>query len=367
MQHKKAEVLLNKLLDGTISEEELTLLETWYMRWNPVYANNLSEADILAAVNEMRATLKPSPVRKLNGWLRYAVASVILLLVGASIYLLINRATLQPAPLVTANEIQPASKKATLTLDDGAIIQLSDTGSRIFSAGGTAIAQSGSVLSYQQIQIAESKSVYHTLSTPKGGLFETTLQDGTKVWLNTASSLRYPVCFDGPDRIVELTGEAYFEVAQDKNKVFRVKMNEMEVEVLGTHFNVNAFRDKGDIETTLLQGSVRVKSNSRSALLKPGEQGRLSTTSVTVSRDVNVSDVMAWKNGLFNFNQKDISAVMNQLSRWYDIEVQYPQGQPEMRFFGEIERGLTLKSVLAILEKSNVKFELNGKKLVVYP
>jgi ferric-dicitrate binding protein FerR (iron transport regulator) len=215
---------------------------------------------------------------------------------------------------------------------------------------------------------------YNTMTTPKGRQFQLVLPDGSKVWLNAASSLRYPTVFAGNERTVEVTGEAYFEVARNATKPFVVKVgHETEVQVLGTHFNINSYKDEANINTTLLEGSVRVLNKGKKALLKPGQSAQVAmqanqTAGIKIVNDVDMEKVMAWKNGLFNFQDASLQEVMHQLERWYDIEVVYEKGAPEIEFVGKMERSLSLSEVLRGLQISEVHFRIEqGRRLVVMP
>jgi ferric-dicitrate binding protein FerR (iron transport regulator) len=215
------------------------------------------------------------------------------------------------------------------------------------------------------------------MSTPKGRQFQLVLPDGTKVWLNAASSLRYPTVFDGRLRTVEVTGEAYFEVAKLVNPStgqrvpFHVKVNnKTEIEVLGTHFNINSYDDESAVSTTLLEGSVRVVNGLEKAVITPGQQARIETGSshIKIVPDANVEKVMAWKNGVFDFQDATLEEVMRELQRWYNIDVVYEKGVPQLEFIGRMGRDLSLASVLNGLELSRVHFRIEeGRRLVVLP
>jgi transmembrane sensor len=222
--------------------------------------------------------------------------------------------------------------------------------------------------------------VYNTLHTAAGEQYSITLSDGTKVWLNAATSLRFPTHFAGNERRVEINGEAYFEVAKNKPKPFRVVARNMVVEVLGTHFNVNAYDNEAAIKTTLLEGSVKVVNresptsrgglsivNNTSVTIVPGKQAILTHDSRLTTADADVEEVMAWKNGSFSFNNADITTVMRQLERWYNIEVVYKGTKPSYLFSGGIPRNATLMEVMRILEVSKVRFQLQGRQLIVLP
>jgi ferric-dicitrate binding protein FerR (iron transport regulator) len=217
------------------------------------------------------------------------------------------------------------------------------------------------------------------MSTPKGRQFQVTLPDGTKVWLNAGSSIRYPTVFNGGERKVEVMGEAYFEVAHNAKMPFKVNVNnKAELEVLGTHFNVNAYDNEATINTTLLEGSVKVGSRSRSpsgaigklqsAVLKPGNQAVLTHDSrLTIHDNVDVNQVMAWKNGLFNFEGATFREIMNELERWYDIEIVYEKTVPDIEFEGKMTRDVPLHDLLKMLERSDIHFRIEGRKLIVLP
>jgi ferric-dicitrate binding protein FerR (iron transport regulator) len=210
---------------------------------------------------------------------------------------------------------------------------------------------------------------YNTMTTPKGRQFSLVLPDGTKAWLNAASSLRYPTAFVGRERKVEVTGEVYFEVAKNKQMPFKVKVNEnMEVEVLGTHFNINSYSNEASINTTLLEGSVQISNQSQKQILKPGQQARVNNDQkINIVSDVNLKKVMAWKNGVFDFDDASLQEVMHQLERWYDIEVVYERGVPDIEFVGTLSRDLSLEDVLKGLKLSEVNFRIEGRKLVIMP
>jgi transmembrane sensor len=225
------------------------------------------------------------------------------------------------------------------------------------------------LLAYQSNSTAPvSQVLYNTISTPRGGQFEVALPDGTKVWLNAASSLRFPTAFTGKERDVELTGEAYFEVAKNKDLPFHVTSAGQVIEVLGTHFNINAYTDEKSIKTTLFEGSVRVAKNLKSAMLKPGEQSIVSNddaNTIRIADDVDADEVLAWKNGKFYFNDADVETVMRQVSRWYDVDIEYKGKSSADRFTGNFTRDLNLSKTLKLLEFTGINFKIEGRKIIV--
>lgn len=301
-----------------------------------------------------------------------AAAAVVLLLLGGDY--LFNRWE-APRPVETASvkqtqDVQPGGNKAVLTLADGSVITLDSVQNGTVATQGNARVskvQNGELV-YHGVGKAETVS-YNTVSTPRGGQYKVVLPDGSQVWLDAASSLRFPTAFNGRQREVELTGQAYLEIAADKTQPFHVKAGGTDVEVLGTHFNVNAYGDESAVRTTLLEGAVRVSNGKESQLLEPGEQANSGNgqEGIRVNANADVDAVIAWKNGLFQFNDADLKSVMRQLNRWYDVDVVYEGNIPPQQFEGKIQRNLTLSQVLRILEKSQVHFRIEGRKIIVQP
>lgn len=304
-------------------------------------------------------------IRFLRKWPLVAASIALVLGIGAYLWMSSKKTS---GPATAAVDIQPGKEGAILTLADGSTVLLDTIQNGVISLQGGATAKVvNGTLFYEG---SGNEVVYNIMSIPKGRQFHITLPDGTQVWLNSASSIRYPTAFIGDERRVEITGEAYFEVARNKKKPFRVSVNnKAELEVLGTHFNVNAYDDEQNIAATLLEGSVAVASSDHSVVLKPGQQAQVTKD---MKNDINVANadvdkVMAWKNGLFNFEDASLEQVMRQLSRWYDIEVIYEKGIPEIYFVGEMGRNMPLIDVLASLETTGVRFRLEGRKLIVLP
>jgi len=205
---------------------------------------------------------------------------------------------------------------------------------------------------------------YNTITIPRGGQYQLTMADGSKVWLNAGTTLKFPRTFADNKRAVELSGEAYFEVAKNESAPFVVKLNNMEVQVLGTHFNVKAYPEESIIKTTLLEGKVELKAGINSTLLQPGKEGVFDAGNILVN-NANTAEAIAWKNGDFLFDKSDIKSIMQQFERWYDIDVQYEEGVPKNRFVGEFSRNLSLAASLKILELSGIHFTISGKNITV--
>ena len=234
--------------------------------------------------------------------------------------------------------------------------------------GNTDVKKLGGLLEYKAPAsfIRDTVISYNTVSTPRGGQYQIVLSDGSKVWLNAASSIRFPTAFSGSLREVELTGEAYFEVAKNKEKPFQVKVRDMKIAVLGTHFNVKAYEDEAETKTSLLEGSVKIIQGKEAGLLKPGQQAVINFKDDKVKiATADMVEVIAWKNGLFRFEGANIETIMREIGRWYDVEIVYAGKVPMRRFEGKINRNAGLSEVLRILELSNVKFSIAGKKIIV--
>jgi len=323
----------------------------------------------------------PSPTLPARVWLRYAAAVVIVFGIGAALITSLNNrtkdsvvATNTSRPVEDVNA--PAGNRATITLANGQKVFLD-------SAGNGELAKQGNVklvkldngqISYQPATGEATKEMqYNTLVNPRGSrVIFVTLSDGSRVWLDAGSSVTYPVSFVGKERRVAITGEAYFEVAHDKSMPFIVSKGDVQVEVLGTHFNLNAYDDETSIKTTLLEGSVKVKFHDEHVLIRPGQQAQLENSIVASSQrqlkvtdNIDLEQVMAWKNGSFVFNRTPLAGVLAQLSRWYDVEIVYEQGIPDIKLGGEMKRDLTLSQVLKGLGQLGVDFRIEGRKLFI--
>ena len=267
------------------------------------------------------------------------------------------------------NDVLPGGDKATLTLADGSTIVLDDAqNGTLAQQGNSKIIKLDGKLSYDPTNKNSREIIYNTISTPKGGQYQLELVDGSKVWLNATSSIHFPTSFIGNERRIEITGEAYFEIAKNPNMPFIVTVNNSEVQVLGTHFNVNAYNDEDNVRTTLLEGSVRFVNDGNINILKPGEQAQLTKNGmIKVVSNVDVDGVVAWKNGMFDFENAGIETIMRQLSRWYDVEIEY-KGKTDDLFIAEMRRNIKLSDALKALELTGkVKFDIQDKKIIVMP
>lgn len=316
-------------------------------------------------------------------------AAVIFLLAVSGIAYYISREKPGPQTLAATTsaaphtDLRPGADGAVLTLADGSQIVLDSlqNGTVLFQ-GATRVLNNNGRICYDKNESSLPVALFNTLRTPKGKQYQLELSDGTKVWLNAASSIRFPAVFTRGERRVEITGEVYFEVAHRSFKdrqgrsarlPFIVGFNSGteksgEVQVMGTHFNVDAYDDEGAVKATLLEGSVKIRSLSGdSTLLTPGEQAIVKASGVHVTRNIDPGAIVAWKNGYFSFSHTDLATVMRQIARWYDVEVDYEGKIPDRKFGGEISRNSNALDVLKILEESSVHFRIEGKKITVLP
>ncbi len=309
---------------------------------------------------------------------RISVAASFFLLAFSAYFSLYNKQS-NPITVVETpskqpllNDFVPGEDKAVLTLADGSVVILDDASNgNIALQGAVQIQKVNDGKLQYQAGGEELETVFNSVSTPKGGKFQLTLSDGTKVWLNSSSSLKFPVVFNGNERKVELHGEGYFEVAENKQKPFKVDVaGRGEVEVLGTHFNVNAYADEASLNTTLLEGSVKVRvgSSSKPSMLVPGQQARIFPNGeLKTTSDINLEEVVAWKNGKFHFGEStDMETVMRQIGRWYDVDVEYSGNFSGKHLGGTISRDVNASKVFQMLELTGVaKFRIVGKKVLV--
>ncbi len=317
-------------------------------------------------------------------WERMAVAATILTVISATFFLLLHKEprtyTAKAIPVPRTDVAAPVTTRATIILGDGRRLVLDSSNNGMLAwQGEVGIKKTddGSIV----YQGSSEETIYNTLFNPRGSKpVSLTLSDGSKVWLNSESSLRYPTAFTNKERMVEITGEAYFEVTKNKLKPFRVSVaGKGMVEVLGTHFNINSYGDEANTRITLLEGSIKVTvpnansaSENNERVIGPGQQAMYTNTGnspavITVKNKVDLDAVIAWKNGYFNFDDVDLYHVMRQLSRWYNIRVKYEGKLQPREFGGEMQRDLNLSEVLKLLEKNNVHFTIENDRLVVRP
>jgi len=366
--------LAEKWMNGTITPDE----EKEYAQWYNSDQNRTVElpASFVPSqtAHEKRMLEELNRKSGINVNTRYffikriaAAASILLFVsIGLYFYLHTKNNTIENIRFVQ-NDIAPGSNKAILTLADGKQIILNDAhNGQLANESNTLINKTADGhVAYKNAAEGKTAMVYNTLSTPRGGQYTLTLADGTRVLLNAASSITYPTSFLGNDRKVILTGEAYFEVAHNAAKPFRVTSQGQTVEVLGTHFNINAYSDESYIRTTLIEGSVKVSSGSSQEIIKPGQQAVLMQQSLKVN-NADIEETIAWTNGYFRFNDAKIESVMRIISRWYDIDVAYEGKVTDEGFYGKISRYKNISQVLKMLEKTKtVHFKIEGRRVTL--
>jgi len=378
MEQNKAEQLLDKYLAGACSDNESILVERFYLerfKSQPL-PQNLSDTDIRsqmwryisAGTAKEEAKIKPFNWARL---IRVAASVIFCLSVGG--YLLLHKQPVRQNVEIRSHDIPPGNSKAILTLANGNRIILNGAKmGRVAQQGNAVVLKTKpGQIQYQVTDAAPPARVaYNTASTPRGGEYHIVLADGTNVWLNAASSITFPTTFSGNDRTVAIKGEVYFEVSHNPDKPFRVKCNGQTVEVLGTHFDINAYGDENLIKTTLLEGSVKVATGSHVVLLRPGQQADAAivdseTCIFRTVKNVDTDEEVAWRNGLFQFDKADLKTVMRQLARWYNVDVVYQGTIRERAFSGSIHRSLSAAKALKLISYSDVHFIIDGKKIII--
>ncbi|MNK15555.1 fec operon regulator FecR [compost metagenome] len=375
--------LITKFLENELSQDEANMLKSWMeLPENKLFLQK--EIQLYHLVNAYCETFDAEkayqkhlsvltkeeeviPVRRL--WPRYAAAAAILVMLTVGFYF--GKNWLQDSAkenlATTESVIEPGTDKAILTLADGKKVVLDASQGLInLDAHHQISSDSSGLISYENVEFNASQASYNTIEIPKGGTYRLILSDGTKVWLNAASKLKYPVVYQGTERVVELEGEAYFEVKKDISRKFKVKSRGQELEVLGTKFNVSTYSDEALVKTTLIEGSVKVSSLKKSVILSPNQASVNYNNSLNVLVLADAEEAIAWKNGYFQFDDEPLESVMRKIARWYDIEVEFVGKSEGKKFNGIITRNKTLKNALKIMEATeNVSFKIEGRKLIV--
>lgn len=382
MDANEAKALLHRYLEGNASPDEILLVEQWYQHladageWNwdegekekdEGEKQKLEDAIEGRLLHQIRSA--ETPVRKINA-VKWVAAAVFVLLAGTASWLLFFNTKKESAAISQrfGNDVAPGRNAAILTLAGGKqlILDSGATGT-ISQQGNATVFNRNGRLTYTASQEKPKESFYNTLTTPKGNQYQLVLPDGSKVWLNAASSITYPTAFTGDQRKVTISGEAYFEVAANTRQPFVVQEGNMTIQVLGTHFNINGYNDEAAVKTTLLEGAVRIVIGSNNNLLKPGQQAILTRNDdrITVVNDADIEEVIAWKNGEFHFTDTSIESIMRQISRWYDVDVVY-DAPVSGHFVADIPRNVPLSQLLHLLEVTGqVHFRIEGKKITV--
>lgn len=368
MKKEELKELFKKYHDGTCTEEEKALLETWYLQHNEDY--EVIKQHRLKAVKNLIFLKLPgneSTFPKIG--LRLAAAAVLIGIVISAVFLIMDRQRSRTDQML-ANDLPPGKNKAILTLANHQRFNLTDAvNGKLVAAHGLLITKTANGITHFDFSGKNNiPNQINTLATPKGGQWELKLPDGTNVWLNSASALHFPNTFNNQQkRIVTLDGEAYFEVAKDAAHPFVVISANQQVEVLGTHFNINSYSDEPTVKTTLLEGSVKVsvRGNAWPSILKPGQQSINNGHQIQIT-SVDIDEVIAWKNGYFQFDNEPINSIMRKLSRWYDVKVEYQDSIKNESLDGYVSRNKNISQVMKALEATKtVHFKLEGRRITV--
>ncbi|WP_411273003.1 FecR family protein [Daejeonella sp.] len=378
-------ILLDKYISGKASPEEEQQLLNFYGSFNKSDKDQI-DRDISSLDDKIYNRImggieieSPAPTNPIRIFRNLSIAATLIVAAAVSLYFYNKEEKVEPeyfTEISPKNDILPGENKAILTLADGSRISLDDAAKGfVASQGNTSITKTedGQIVYLKNqagILGTNGASAANTIQTPKGGRYKISLPDGSKVWLNSASSLTYPTTFTSAERKVKLRGEAYFEIARNKSRPFRVESNNQVVEVLGTHFNINSYENEDFIKTTLLEGSVRIILNSakpNAQLLKPGEQSLTSASHSDIKvQHTDTEKAIAWKNGYFKFKNTPIMEIMKEIERWYDVELVYDGKLAPDEFTGYISTDVKISGVLKMLEESGgIKFTVKGRKLKV--
>jgi transmembrane sensor len=375
--------MIESYLDGSASDKQISTVEQYYNLFDdePDLLDGYSDNEILSTHDRIRGAISmkiQANEKSLIGWPRrfMSIAAIVFLVLGLGVYLYnlkyVKKPTLPSMPLIT--DVAPGGNKAVLTLTDGRKIPLMDESVRKFpEQSGVKISAVGdSALVYQSTQKKIAESNFNLLTTPNGGQYQITLPDGTKVWLNTSSSLRFPLRFSEDQRAVELDGEAYFEVAKNKDKPFMVKTHLQVVEVLGTRFNVNAYKDEPIERTSLLEGRVIVTNAlfKSKRILRPGQQSIMKDQKEIFIANVDTDEAVAWRYGYFVFDNEKLESILRKISRWYNIKIDYSRAPvvTNLVFSGTLSRDNNVSKVLDKLQLTqSVRFEILGNSILVLP
>ncbi|SMD15338.1 FecR family protein [Pedobacter nyackensis] len=379
---KNAKEILSAYKAGTCTEEEKKLIEKWFLLNGAGINSDLSDRDFLHAGDDMWEMISQNkgetlvPVRR-NLFVRISIAASILLVMSFSAYYFLSSSS-KNANQQLVNNVVPGGNKAVLTLADGRKISLTDAGNGevVVQQGLRIVKDTTGRVVYELPASEESIGLpvkYNTIATPNGGKYEVLLPDGSKVFLNAATTITFPTSFAGlKERKVKLNGEAYFEVVHNKSVPFKVEMNTQEIEVLGTRFNANNYADEPSVRTTLLEGAVKVfvsgglsKEKGPNVILKPGQQAQLMKGNLNV-KEVNAQTFVDWKDNVFSFYETELEEAMRQLSRWYDVKIEYKGKIPREHITGYIPRAVPISKAFLMLEEvSDMKYSLEGKKVIV--
>ncbi|WP_342328705.1 FecR family protein [Pedobacter sp. FW305-3-2-15-E-R2A2] len=371
------EDLVYKYSRKACSEEEKAIVESWHIKdlSESTYVpskENISLVNIRMA-NKLEGHIysRNKTQRTIRLWQRIAITASILLAISVISLFYLERSNPIPQASTRKSDFQdilPGGYKAILTLNDGKKIRLNEKSQQavILQSNASIRTKAGGRLIYENIPGARGHKDLNILETPRGGQYQLTLPDGTKVWLNSSSRLTYPTAFTGKERQVKLIGEAFFEVAKDRSKPFRVHTEHQVVEVLGTHFNILAYPEEQKTQTTLLEGKIRIHNQKSSKIMRPGQEAftEKGEDQIAVSK-ADIEKNIAWKNDEFIFNGEDLQSIMRSIARWYDVEVSYQNYSNHTRYWGTVSRSKNISAVLKMLESTGkIKFEIKGRRII---
>lgn len=394
MNRENEQQIWQRYREERCSEDELRQLEDWYNDWNMEDRILLSEVELEQAEQIIRSkvtekvgfdiiedpqsddrlpTVKKLSLRRIVG-----IAATIIIGLGLSISIYVKTRSTSQTTVETSlsykDDVAPGKNTATLTLSDGKVLTLSDKKNAVvINASELSYGDGTKIDNKKQGESAVNKPTsIHSITTPRGGQYQVILADGTKVWLNAASTIRFPASFDGAkERRIEIVGEAYLQVVKDKNLPFIVVSSTQEIEVLGTSFNVNDYLEESFAKTTLVEGAIRVRSlketdnNKLNTILKPGQESLIRGQDIEV-RTVNVHEAIAWKDGDFRFEDKTVIEIMKQIARWYDVDIIYKNDVSDVKLNASISRNRNLSQILQMMEKTGeVKFKIEGRQIIV--
>lgn len=368
MTEKRLKYLISKWEANQLTATEETELNEWFLSdykdFIPQEEQEALKEDLLQHYLQLHPHKEDFaiPVQHMYPWRWIAAAAMVIIFSVLGWHFFNEHKSLQKT-ISTVADVLPGGNHAVLTLANGQQIVLDSAGNgNVANQNGVQVIKLDSgQLAYEGNSTAVS---FNTLSTPRGGQYQIILPDGSKVWLNSASSLKYPTAFIGTERKIELSGEAYFEVAHNPKRPFIVSSENQTVTVLGTHFNINSYNDEHATTTTLLEGRVSVSSNNHQVILKPGyaalqKQGQINT------EKANIDQAIAWKDGVLDMDGQSFDAIMRQISRWYNVDIVYEGKVPDVKLAGQMDKGLNLSQLLKGLEMMHVHFKIEGRKLIV--
>lgn len=389
---EQIELLVDKKLCGVISPDEQALLDQWLNQetgeqvvWysGDPHERALRERLLKGIQEDTGISARPDEVYRMPAWKRYrwsAAAAILLLIAGSLGYALVFNKSTAPAELAieqkpAVHDIAPGHKGAILTLANGRNIILDSAGNGSIAVQGNhhLVKKNGQLLYEKEAGEsslkhgnADGEDLYNTMTTPRGREFQLVLSDGTKVWLNAASSITFPTAFGGKERKVSITGEVYFEVAQDSRHPFIVSAGQANVTVLGTHFNVMAYTDEKQVKTTLLEGSVRVSGGGRQVTIQPGQQASFSNRSGHIGvANVDAGQSIDWVEGKLSLDNLGVEAIMRKISRWYNVDVEFKGPVPQAHFWGLINREVNLSEMLNVMQANGINARLTNDKIIV--